>query len=148
MARLVAVVDTNVFISGLLTPASIPRDILTRLRDRAFTLSISPELLTEFVEVATRPALRRLIPAMALEALLGNIRDDALLVLPTDRPRIVLDDPDDDRLFWCAIAAAATVIVSGDTDVLAIGRFRDVAVLSPREFLARLSRATTTGGTD
>ena len=141
VSRPIVVLDTNVFVSGLFhRPSSAPRTILERFRDEAFTVAISPTLLGELVDVITRPALRRLISREALQGLLDNIREDALIVRPLERPRVVASDPDDDRLFACALAADAACIVSGDKSVLAIKRFRDIHVLPPTEFLGWLAR--------
>lgn len=136
----VAVLDTNVLVSGLFPRSSTPRRVLERLREGAFTVAISPELLGEVLDVVTRPAIRRLVSTEATEALLDNLREDALLVQPAERPRLVLADPDDDALFACALAAGAKWLVSGDKSVLSIRRFRDIRIVSPAKFLSWLRR--------
>ncbi len=137
--RPLVVVDTNVLVSGLFRHPSPARDMLHQFRDRAFTLAISPSLVGELVEVVTRPALRRLIPREIIDALLDNIREDAFLIQPSHPVRVVAADPDDDRLFACALAAEADCVVSGDHAVLAVKRWRDIPVISPRAFLAWLT---------
>ncbi len=42
-------------------------------------------------------------------------------------------DPDDDAVIACAVAAKATHIVSGDKDLLILGSFRDINILSPAD---------------
>jgi putative PIN family toxin of toxin-antitoxin system len=137
--RPVVVVDTNVLVSGLFRHPSPSRQILHQFREEAFTLAMSPSLLGELVEVVTRPSLKRLIPRETIEELLENIREDAFLIQPTQSVRVVAADPDDDRVFACALAAEAGCIVSGDRAVLAIERFRGIPVLTPRAFLAWLA---------
>jgi predicted nucleic acid-binding protein len=46
-------------------------------------------------------------------------------------------DPDDDILFECAVALEAKVVVTGDKAVRSVGRYMDIAVMTPAEFLAR-----------
>jgi predicted nucleic acid-binding protein len=46
---------------------------------------------------------------------------------------------DDDRVLATAVAAGAGVIVTGDQDLLVIGRYNGIDIVSPREFLSRLS---------
>ena len=58
-----------------------------------------------------------------------------LLVIPTENLRIVANDPDDDRILECALAANANVIVSGDQHLLKLGRFRTISITTPRQFL-------------
>ena len=137
--RPLVVVDTNVLVSGLFRHPSPARQILHQFRDGEFTLAISPSLLGELVEVVTRPPLRRLIDRETIEELIDNIREDALLIQPTQSVRVVAADPDDDRVFACALAAEAGCIVSGDRAVLAVARWRDIPVVSPRAFLAWLA---------
>jgi putative PIN family toxin of toxin-antitoxin system len=49
-------------------------------------------------------------------------------------------DADDDVVLTTALAGKADVIVTGDNDLLALKRFRDVRILSPRQFLELLDR--------
>jgi predicted nucleic acid-binding protein len=44
-------------------------------------------------------------------------------------------DPKDDKFLELAINGEATVIISGDKDLLVLNPFRTIPILSPREFL-------------
>jgi predicted nucleic acid-binding protein len=59
----------------------------------------------------------------------------AIVVTPTETVAIARD-PDDDRLIEAAQAGQADVIVTGDQDLLALGRVGQISILTPREFLA------------
>ena len=48
----------------------------------------------------------------------------------------VCRDPKDDMLFECAVQAQAEIIVSGDKDVLDVGEYRGIRVLSARQYVA------------
>ena len=48
-------------------------------------------------------------------------------------------DADDDTVLATAVAATAAMIVTGDQDPLVIGRYNNIDIVSPREFLSRLS---------
>lgn len=48
-------------------------------------------------------------------------------------------DVDDDVVLATAVAAGAALIVSGDQDLLVIGRYNAIDIVTPREFLSRLS---------
>ena len=48
-------------------------------------------------------------------------------------------DADADAVLATAVAAGAAVIVTGDHDLLVIGRYNRVDIVSPREFLTRLA---------
>ena len=50
--------------------------------------------------------------------------------------RVILSDPDDDKVLECAIVVQATHIVSGDRrHLLPLSHFRDVPIITPAEFL-------------
>lgn len=50
-----AVVDTNVFVSGLINPEGFPATVLKALRSRQFVLISSPAINEEIIAVLNRP---------------------------------------------------------------------------------------------
>lgn len=48
----------------------------------------------------------------------------------------VCRDPKDDMLFECAVLGDADYIVSGDKDVIDVASFRDIRVLTARQYLS------------
>jgi predicted nucleic acid-binding protein len=48
---------------------------------------------------------------------------------------VVTEDPDDDRVLECAVAAHADAIVSGDRHLLRLGSFKSIVIQSSRQFL-------------
>jgi uncharacterized protein len=58
------------------------------------------------------------------------------VVNPRRRLRVVERDPSDNKFLECAITGKARVIISGDKDLLSIGRYRSVSIQSPAQFLA------------
>jgi putative PIN family toxin of toxin-antitoxin system len=44
-------------------------------------------------------------------------------------------DPTDDMVFECAWRAGASLIVSGDKDLLVVGKFRDIRVVTARDYV-------------
>ena len=49
----------------------------------------------------------------------------------------ICEDPDDNKFLECAVAGACNTIVSGDKHLLKVSGYRDLAVLTPRQFLAQ-----------
>ena len=66
----------------------------------------------------------------------------ARIVTPAPLPVPVCDDPDDDAVIACAVAASADVIVSGDDDLLRLGSFGTTHILTAAELLQRLAAMT------
>lgn len=140
MTAPVAVVDTNVVVSGLLTrePSSPTAVILDCMLAGRFTYLLSPDLLVEYHHVLLRPAIRRRhqLPAADVEALLTEV---ALNGTVRDPPPAPDSDPDDgDRHLWALLQCdPAAVLVTGD-DALLRGAAEPGRVLSPRQFLSFL----------
>jgi len=58
----VVVLDTNVFISGLLSPNGVPGLILLKFRNNEFEIATSKDQILEVQEVLQRPSLVRALP--------------------------------------------------------------------------------------
>jgi predicted nucleic acid-binding protein len=61
------------------------------------------------------------------------------LVEPAPLPAPVSRDADDDVVLATAVAADANLIVTGDQDLLVLRRYTTIDIVSPRDFLTRLS---------
>ena len=55
------------------------------------------------------------------------------LIEPTSEIE-VCRDPDDDKFISCAVDGKAIVIVSGDKDLLVIGKYEDVVIMTAYDF--------------
>jgi putative PIN family toxin of toxin-antitoxin system len=70
---------------------------------------------------------------------LEQLRLRVRIVEPTPVRSPVSRDADDDVVLATAVAAGATVIVTGDQDLLVLDRYNGIDIVSPRAFLSRLS---------
>ncbi len=50
-------------------------------------------------------------------------------------PSVVADDPDDDEVIACAVAAKANYIISGDRHLLKIGNYDDIFIVNANQFI-------------
>jgi predicted nucleic acid-binding protein len=48
---------------------------------------------------------------------------------------VIADDPDDNKIIECAVAAGADVIVSGDKHLLRLGQYRGIRIMKLRQLL-------------
>lgn len=137
------VADTNVIVSAMLWIGS-PHQILVASEDARLTLCTSPSLLRELTGVLSRPKFAprlRSLQVSVSELTTGYARL-ARLVNPQRIIRVVAEDPADDEVLACALAARAHYIVSGDTDLLRLRSYRGISILSPRLFVQqKLSRS-------
>jgi putative PIN family toxin of toxin-antitoxin system len=135
-----AVLDVNVLISALLSPAGASARLLRAWQEGRFELFVSPGLLAELGRALAYRKLRQLIPESDAEAFVAWLSRSAVLVRdPGGPPPIRSVDPGDDHLLSLA-ADLRAVLVSGDAHLLALaGEF---LVQAPPEFLALVIDAT------
>ena len=131
------VLDTVIYVRALINPKGKWGRLASEVARRHTTIT-SPEIMREVIEVLQRQALKSKLPeieyAVRFEAILAALRE-AEIVQPKDRPS-VCRDPDDDKVFWCAAAASADYIVSGDSDILAVEEYEGSRTISAADFLA------------
>jgi putative PIN family toxin of toxin-antitoxin system len=72
------------------------------------------------------------------EAVIGVLRSSSELVQPAAVPRGTLRDKDDLPVLGTAVAGAVSCLVTGDQELLALGGFQGIEILSPRAFYDRL----------
>lgn len=127
------VLDTNVLVSGLLSPFGPPGDIVRLIAAGAVRACYDARILDEYREVLSRPAFR--IAGDRMQSLLHQIAADGLLV--TAQPLAVpLPDPDDEVFLAVALAGNARCLVTGNLRHYPKPIRRGMPVVSPRDFLA------------
>ena len=130
------VIDTNVFVSAGLIPHGVPRRILDRvLFGEGIELFLSPEILEEYEEVASRPKFSQ--RRRQLGRLLRRMRKHGTMVVPTEEID-VLSDPDDNKFLACARTAQADFLVTGNRIDFQLKVFEGTEILSPQEFWTRI----------
>ena len=75
--------------------------------------------------------------AERLNALRAEIATFTKHVTPTEKLDAVPRDRDDNSILECAVAARSEVIVSGDLDLLSLGNFRGIEIMTVSAFLQR-----------
>ncbi len=132
MAKLRVIIDTNLWISFLLTNdyAKAGRFFL----NDELTLLFSQELLDEFITVAERPKFQKYFPSIALQALLLQLSAKATFIEVHSSVKICRD-PKDNFLLALAQDGAATHLITGDKDLLVLEQFGETRILTMTEFL-------------
>ncbi|MCX5655017.1 MAG: putative toxin-antitoxin system toxin component, PIN family [Planctomycetota bacterium] len=74
------------------------------------------------------------LPAARADAVLSFLRENAAVVTPAKVPADACRDPTDLAVLGTALAARADCLVTGDADLLELGAFRGIPILSPRAF--------------
>jgi putative PIN family toxin of toxin-antitoxin system len=135
------VADTNTVLSGLLWQGP-PRRLIDLARERAVTLCTSTALLAELAEVIGRAKFTARVhdAGVAAAELVEDYARLAEIVVPASLSGPASRDPDDDLVLATALAAEASLIVTGDRDLLVLGTFRDIRILDAADALALIGR--------
>ena len=135
MTRERLVIDTNVFISGLLSSTSHPARVVERAIEHGQLLG-STETLRELIETLLLPKFDRYVSRQRREALLDRLAPIVEIVEIVQRVQ-VCRDPKDDKFLELAMNGRANVVVTGDDDLLSLHPFRGIDILSPAAYLDR-----------
>lgn len=134
-----AVIDANVIISGLLSPAGTPARVLIAWLEGGYDLVVSSLLLGELERALAYPKLRKRITEEEVQELLELLRREAdVRPDPTGPPPVRSSDPGDDYLISLA-AETQSVIVSGDRHLLDLRD--DVPVYTPADFMSLIEES-------
>ena len=134
-ARLRVVLDTNALVSALLF-GGVPGRIVSLWEKGRIVPLVSRDVLLEYVRVLGYPKF-----ALDAQDIKGLIEEHVLpyaeMVAVERTPRVVRDDPGDDKFLALISAGRADFLISGDKHLLAIGTFKGVAIVTSRQFLDR-----------
>jgi putative PIN family toxin of toxin-antitoxin system len=135
-----AVLDTNVVLSALIKPSGAPGRVLDRLLGGAFTLVLSPDLVDELRRSLGYSRIRKYLRLSGeeLEARLAQLWMVADPVDGTLALEVELRDPQDRMVVVAAVEGRANYIVTGDKDLIVIGDYQGVSIVTPRAFLELL----------
>jgi predicted nucleic acid-binding protein len=132
-----AVFDTNVVVSGLLTPDSSPGRLIDAILDGVCQPAVNDSILAEYEDVLGRPRFN--FPAAKIRIFLDAIRALALHApFAHVHGAAALPDPDD-VLFISAATSLDVPIVTGHPKHFPRQWVGRIPIVSPAEFLARLT---------
>ncbi len=131
------VLDTNQFVSGAISKQGPSAMLLKAWREHAFILISSREILEEVGQALRyhRIAKKYGLKEERIQSILALIEHEAVILPEIPHVDIIKDDPDDNKILACALAAEADYIVSGDKHLLNLGRHKKTAIFTVGEFL-------------
>jgi len=129
-----AIVDTNVFVSGIFWKGP-PHKILLAWQKGRFQLVVSPAILEEYRRVLAELAAK--YGGVQYDRILELVELHAEIVAPIEFVRPVCTDPDDDKFLAAALSAGAEHITSGD-EWISWAADNDTAEFPKNNFLASI----------
>jgi uncharacterized protein len=128
------VLDTNVLVSGLLSPFGPPGKIVRMVSSGEIRLLFDARILSEYRDVLQREKFR--FDPKDVEVLLDFILKYGHMVSSSPL-RNPLPDPDDEPFLEAALAGQAACLVTGNTSHYPGPGFQGVNILSPADFIRR-----------
>jgi putative PIN family toxin of toxin-antitoxin system len=132
------VFDTNVLVSAFLFKGGLKR-VVDLWRKGEINPAISKETFEELTAVLHYPKL-----ALAADEIRAIVDNEILpyfeVIDIEEKIDGVCRDPYDDMFLSVAVNAGASWIVTGDKDLLELGMYGEIKIVTPKEFLERATR--------
>jgi len=129
-----AVFDTNVVVSGFLSPAGPPGRIVEWIRNGSVQAVLDDRIMAEYAEVLARPVFR--LPVAEVELVLAAIRARSFWVEAGAAHTVRgLPDPDDAPFLECALTSGVPLVTGNIRHFPKIAA-KNVTVITPAQFVA------------
>ncbi len=133
------VLDTNVVVSALIKPGSIPEFVFGLvLTHPDVQLCLSHDIMAEYTAVLGYGKFKKHLREQSVAAALKAI-DSAGVIITTDTGAVPeLSDPDDTKFVACAVAAHATYLITGNTRHFPQSAIAHTAIITPKVFYEKM----------
>jgi len=124
------VVDTNVIISSLIFGGR-PQELIEKIVQNKIKAFISPQMISELLDVLRK---KFSFSEKKIRELESEILAKFEIVYPT-KEITVARDKSDNKILEAALESRSKLIISGDKDLLILGRYMKIEILTPSDFL-------------
>ena len=133
------VVDTNVWVAGLLSRTRPPVRIVDLCLSAVLTPIVSPEILLEYEHVLLRREVA--LSASDVKVVIDFLKTPGshIVHVEADRDVRICADPHDDKFLAAAVAGQAAAVITGNLRHYPPSPWRGIVTASPTEFLNSLS---------
>ena len=131
------VCDTNTLVSGLLFKGNEFRLLKLAFEGKVELYSSKP-IFEELTRVLAYPRVSKHVAD--INASLTQAAGLLNFAAPTETVTAIRDDPSDNKILECALAANAGYVVSGDAHLLNLKKYRGIRIMRTRNMLSILSK--------
>ncbi len=132
------VIDTNILVSAFVFGGRIRQQLTCLLEREDIRIVTSAEIAHELTAVVFRPEFAKFQERATLEMLLDGFLADAEEALITVQVS-ACRDPKDNKFLEAAISGQASILVTGDADLLVLHPFQGINILTMSAFLLKYS---------
>jgi uncharacterized protein len=127
------VLDSNIYVSAFIFGGK-PLELVEMGLDDSLDICVSQSIIDETLRVMRDKFHAK---PMELDRARAIMTASARMVEPAVQVKAVKDDPNDDHVVGCAVAAGAEAIITGDKDLLRMGEYEGIKMLRVRDFFQR-----------
>jgi putative PIN family toxin of toxin-antitoxin system len=132
------VINSNVWIAALISPAGTARQLVDAILDLDIDILMSESTFAEPVSRLDRPKFDRYREPESWNSFLTALVELALWHEDAGTATGSSRDVDDDKFLALAVTGQADAIISGDRDLLGLVSHEGIPILTPAQFLQRL----------
>ncbi len=134
------VLDTNIYLAAMFEPDGFCSLLLRRLFSfrKNYTVYVSEGIYIELHAKMDAYIKNGDFSKDSANDQLHLINSLGYLVKPQEKITAILDDPDDNKILECAVAANANLIVTMDRHLLRLKTFRNIGIITPKMFFYML----------
>lgn len=135
------VLDTNIFVSSLLTRTGTSAQLLDAWRNRQYLLVTSTAIVREIQAVVNYAHIRDkyALTDDDVDQFVSLLEEHALMVPgQADVAGTIPEDPKDEIVLACALDGQADFIISRDRHLLDLENYQGIPMLTVRQFLEKL----------
>jgi len=130
------VLDTNIYLSGMIFPKSIPGKVLELAKAKRFEVYCSKFILEEIKK-------NLMVKFGYSESWSGRFTEEILkftkIVVPKVKLQIIKEKIDDNRILEVALASKANFLISGDKKhILPLKKINGTKIIAAREFFTKI----------
>lgn len=137
MNRERVVIDTNVFISGVLKPNGTPRKAINLAIDR-FEILQSEETYLELTTRLSKAKFDKYVSELERTVFFNSVRNQSFF-LTVEHQTNICTDADDNKFLELALSGKARYLITGDSDLLVLVNYYETVILNPADFLELVS---------
>jgi putative PIN family toxin of toxin-antitoxin system len=131
------VLDTNIYISNLISDKGNPAKIVRWWLEGEFDVLVTQPIINEILRVTGYERIQKKYAKVRENRLeyAALISEQAVWIEPLEKLNVIVADESDNRYVECAVAGHAQYIISGDEHLLELGEYEGIMILTPASFV-------------
>ncbi len=125
-------VDTNTLISAVIAKCN-EFELLKAAKLGKIKIIVSHDILKEFLGVISRPKFG--LSKKQIENVFKQILSITEIIIPDTKVSIIKEDPSDNMILECAEAAEVDYIISGDSHLLRLKKYKKIPIVRTFDIL-------------